>query len=284
MSGEPDEESSSRRRVLALLLAGLLALLGAGAGVSNFFTDDGDEDGVDLSVDYTVTPDDPTPTPTPTPTPGAGSSADEATDPPERPDDTTATDTGSPAEPTPTDVPIPYDADDPAPDAAATAPPTTPGDDPVTASIPPVSVENVEPGDGGTVDLSLTLSGSPARLWVRGDVTAVDEGGTTEAERSAGDTGEPGELQDHVQVQVWYDDDGDGTADAGEPVVYEGTLAGLGAAGDDDGWIPLTATCAAPGTHVATLRWTLPSDAPNTVQTDGVSFSLGVAADTSGCA
>ena len=284
MSGEPDEESSSRRRVLALLLTGLLALLGAGAGVSNFFTgddDDGDEDGVDLSVDYTVTPDDPTPTPTPTP---GGSSADEATDPPERPDATTATDTGADDEPTATDVPIPYDADDPAPAAATTPPPTTPGDDPVTASIPPVSVENVEPGDGGTVDLSLTLSGSPARLWVRGDVTAVDEGGTTEAERSAGDAGEPGELQDHVQVQVWYDDDGDGTADADESVVYEGTLAGLGAAGDDDGWIPLTATCATPGTHVAKLRWTLPSDAPNTVQTDAASFSLGVAADTSGCA
>lgn len=279
MSGEPDEESS-RRRVLALLLAGLLALLGAGAGVSNFFTgdgDDGDEDGVDLSVDYTVTPDDPTPTRTP----GGGSSADEATDPPEQPDATTGTDTGAGDEPTSTDVPIPYDADDPAPAAATTA---TPGDDPVAASIPPVSVENVEPGDGGTVDLSLTLSGSPARLWVRGDVTAVDEGGMTEAERSAGDTGEPGELQDHVQVQVWYDADGDGTADADESVVYEGTLAGLGAAGDDDGWIPLTTTCSAPGTHVATLRWTLPSDAPNTVQTDGVSFSLGVAADTSGCA
>jgi hypothetical protein len=281
VSGEPDDESS-RRRVLALLLAGLLALLGAGAGVSNFFTDDGDdgdEDGVDLSVDYTVTPDDPTPTPTPTP--GGRSSADEATDPPEQPDATTGTDTGSGDDPAPTDVPIPYDADDPAPAAATTA---TPGDDLVTASIPPVSVENVEPGDGGTGDLSLTLSGSPARLWVRGDVTAVDEGGTTEVERSAGDTGEPGELQDYVQVQVWYDADGDGTADADEPVVYEGTLAGLGAAGDDDGWIPLTTTCSAPGTHVATLRWTLPSDAPNTVQTDGVSFSLGVAADTSGCA
>jgi hypothetical protein len=280
VSGEPDEESSSRRRVLALLLAGLLALLSAGAGVSNFFTgdgDDGDEDGVDLSVDYTVTPDDPTPTPTP----GGESSADEATDPPEQPDATTGTDTGSGDEPTPTDVPIPYDADDPAPVAATTA---TPGDDPVTASIPPVSVENVEPGDDGTVDLSLTLSGSPARLWVRGDVTAVDEGGTTEAERSAGDTDGPGELQDYVQVQVWYDADGDGTADADEPVVYEGTLAGLGAAGDDDGWIPLTTTCSAPGTHAATLRWTLPFDAPNTVQTDGVSFSLGVAADTSGCA
>lgn len=280
MSGDPDEEESSRRRVLALLLTAVLALIGAGAGVSNFLDGDEEEtDGVDLSVDYTVTPDERTPTPTP----GGGGerSADEATDSPEQPDATTGT-AGADDEPTATDVPIPYDADDPPSDASATTTPPAPGDDLITASTPPVSVENVEPGDGSTVDLSLTLSGSPARLWVRTEATDFDEGGTSEAERSAGDTGPPGELQRYVEVRLWYD--ADGTAGSAENVVYEGSLAGLADFGGDGGWVPLTEACVTPGDHTATLRWELPGDAPNVVQTDAASFSLGIAADTSECA
>jgi hypothetical protein len=276
VSDESDEESS-RRRLLALLGAALLALIGAGTGVSNLFgRDDGDdESGVDLSVDYDVTPAEPVPTPTPTPTPSGGESdADDAADLPERPNGTAATDAdGSTAD----GFPRRDDPDDESDTPRRTA---TPGDDMVATSVPPVSVAGVEPGDGGTVDLSLTLSGAPARLWVRGDVTAIDEGGTTEAERSAGDDGGTGELQEYVRVRLWYDVDDDGAVSGGEPVVYEGTLAGLDAR---DGWIALTGTCVAPGTHTARFRWDLPSDAPNVVQTDGVSFSLGVAADTSEC-
>ena len=286
MSGEPDASGSSRRRLLALFGAALLTLLGAGAGASNFFGDDEDDDGsIDLSVDYSVTPDEPTPTPTPTPTPGGGgNSADGATAPPEQPDTTTGADEGDESEPTPTETPWRYDDpdDDPRSQASVSATAaTTPSAELVATSIPPVSVGDVEPGDGGTVDLSITLSGSPARLWVRGDVTSVDEGGTTEVERSAGDDGAPGELQDYVQVQVWDDADGDGTVSDGDTVVFEGTLAALDA---HDAWIALTETCVAPGTQSIRFRWDLPADAPNTVQTDGVSFSLGVAADTSECA
>jgi len=288
VSGESDDESS-RRRLLALLGAALLALLGAGTGVSNFFGGDDDDegDGVDLSVDYSVTPDDPAATPTPTPSPGGGEeSADDATDPPEQPDVTAGTDEGAESDPTPTGTPWYYDDpdDDPrsrAPGAGTPTPTTTPNGELVAASIPPVSVSDVDPGDGGTVDLSVTLSGSPARLWIRGDVTDADEGGTNEVERSAGDTGEPGELQNHVQMQVWYDADGDGTVDGDENAVFEGTLADLDARDD---WIALTDACVTPGTQSIRVRWDLPSDAPNVVQTDGVSFSLGVAADTSECA
>jgi hypothetical protein len=281
VSGEKDEESS-RRRLLALLAAALLALIGAGTGVSNLFgrDDEAEDDGVELSVDYDVTPDEPVPTPTPTPTPGGGAGgADDATDPPERPEGTTRTGAdGSTADGLPR-------RDDPGdePDAPNDEPQrtTTLGDDVISTSIPPVSVADVEPGDGGTVDLSLTLSGSPARLWVRGDVTTVEEGGTNEAERDAGDTGAPGELQEYVRVRLWYDADGEGDVSGGEPVGYEGTLAGLDAR---DGWTALTEACVSPGTHTARFRWDLPSDAPNVVQTDGVTFSLAVAADTSGCA
>jgi hypothetical protein len=278
VSGDPDEESS-RRRVLALFVAALFALVGGGAGVSNLLGGDSDsETGVDLSVDYDVTPSDPTPTPDDG---GRTPDGDGAGPPSEQPDATTESDDGSPTDPTPTDTPVRYDSTDPPSDVSATPTPSAPGDDPVTASIPPVSVASVEPGDGGTVDLSLTLSGSPASLWARGELTAVDEGGTTEAERSAGDTGPPGELQEYVQVRLWYDADGDGATDEGERVVYEGSLADLDDAG---GWIPLTDGCVTPGDHTATFRWDLPTDAPNVVQTDSASFTLGIAADTADCA
>lgn len=288
MSDDPNAEGSSRRRLLALLGAAALTLLGAGAGISNFFGGgtDSDDGGVDLSVDYVVTDDEPTPTttPTPTPTPGGGGSGGGATDPSEGPDTTTATDEGSKSDPTPTETPWYYDDpdDDPRSQAPGTGTSTTntPDGELVATSIPPVSIDDIKPGDGGTVDLSVALSGAPARLWIRGDVTNVDEGGTSEVERSAGDDGEPGELQDYVQVQVWYDGDGDGIADDAD-VVFEGTLAALDAR---ETWLSLTDACVPPGTQSVRLRWDLPSDTPNVVQTDGVSFSLGVAADTSECA
>jgi len=296
VSGSPDEEEdSSRRRVLALLAAALLALLGAGTG--NLFggSDDGDDDGgPDLSVDYSVTPDESAPTPTPTPDPAPSSSGDDGTpvpddadDPPEQSDTTTG---GSESDASTTDAPRRFDDpdDDPRSNAPEAAPGTetptdTPGSDLVTSSIPPVSVSDVEPGDGGVVDLSLTLSGSPARLWVRGTVTDSAERGIVEPERSAGDTSGPGELQEYVAVRLWYDADSNGAVSDGDNLVYEGTLADLNGLDGQEGWIPLTAACMPPGTHTARFRWDLPEDAPNTVQTDSVSFSLSVAADASAC-
>jgi hypothetical protein len=279
---EPDEESS-RRRLLALLVAAFLAFVGAGTGTTNLLGDSDDaDDGLDLSIDYSVTPDEPNTTPTPGANPsssgGGGSPPADVTDPSERPE-TPADGAGS--EPT-TDEPWQFDDPDDEPLAASrpettTAATVTPGEDPVTSSIPPVSVSGAVPGDGGVVDLSLSLSGSPARLWVRGTATDFAEHDLVEAERSAGDTGEPGELQEYVRVRLWYDGEGS------DNVVYEGTLAGLNDIDGEDGWVPLTETCVPPGTHTARFRWELPVDAPNRVQTDSASFSLGVAAETSTC-
>ncbi|MEF8857046.1 MAG: hypothetical protein V5A16_06450, partial [Haloplanus sp.] len=259
--------------LLAVLGAAILALLGAGTGTL-FGGGGDDDDGFDLSVDHSVTPDEPnaTPTPTPTPAPGGSGSPDDATEPPEQPGTTADTDDGSESD----EDPRRFDGEDDEARSAA----TDPSGDPVTSSIPPVSVSDVQPGDGGVVDLSLTLSGSPARLWVRGDATDFEERGVVDAERSAGDADGPGELQRHLRVRLWYDADRDGAVDDGDTLVYEGTLAGLDG---EDGWVPLTADCVSPGTYTARFRWELPSDAPNTVQTDAASFSLGVAADASAC-
>ena len=281
VSRDPDE-TRSRRRVLALLLAGFLTLIGAGVGVSRPFDGrdaDATADGVDLSIDYTVTPDERTPTTTPPP--GLGRGADGTAAPPQRPAAGDGTD--RPGRDSVSASTSARDGSGGSPARVSTATLSTPASDPVAVSTPPVSVTRVEPGDGGTVTLSMTLSGAPARLWARGVVTATDEGGTTEAERSAGDTTAAGELQTHVEVRLWYDADADGVVDGGERVAYEGPLADLNGAGAETGWIPLTAACVAPGTHTAQFRWDLPVDTPNTVQTDSVSFSLGIAADTSEC-
>jgi len=293
---EPDEQQdeSSRRRLLVLLLAAFLALVGAGTGATNLLggRDDGD-DGLDLSINYSVTPDEPNATPTPAANPsssgGGGNPPIDVTDPSEGSD---TTDDGTGSETT-TDEPWQSDDSDNDRRATGTGPePTTtttttvtPEGDLVTSSIPPVSVDDIEPGDGGVVDLSLTLSGSPARLWVRGTATDFAERGLVEAEANAGDAGEPGELQEFVQVRLWYDGDGDGDGrvSGGDNLVYAGTLADLNDLDGEDGWVPLTETCVPPGTHTARFRWELPTDAPNTVQTDSASFSLGVAADASAC-
>lgn len=268
MSGDTDAGGSSRRRLLALLTAAVLALLGAGTGISDLLTggDDGETGRIDLSLDYAVTPDEPNATPTPTPTP----TPDGADAPGEKPDPTSTTGTERPErDPTPTATPRRHADDDSSrPRAAA----TTPSDEAVVTATPPVSVSDIEPGDGGTVDLSVTLSGESARLWLRADAMEVEENGLVEVERAAGDAGEPGELHHHVQVRLWY---------GADTVAYEGTLADLG---ERDDWIALTETCVAPGTGTAHLRWELPPDVPNVVQTDAVSFSLGVAADADECA
>jgi hypothetical protein len=278
----PDEEPTSRRRLLALFGAGLLALAGAGTGITNVLTADDEETGLDLSVDYTVTSDpSAAPTPTPTPTPGdAGPPTDDGPSTDAGP--ATASRSPSPdATPTPSDSPRFDDGGD---GSLGGGGPSTPSAvsqsaDLVTATVPPVSVADLAPGDDGAVDLSLGLSGSAARFWVRVDAANFTEGTVTETERAAGDDGPPGELQDHVQVRLWLDADGDGTA-AGERVAFAGSLDDLASLPD---WVALTDACVPPGRHRVRFEWSVPVDAPNTVQTDGVDFSLGVAAETSDC-
>ncbi|GAB6860755.1 hypothetical protein ACFR97_00930 [Haloplanus litoreus] len=275
------DDGSSRRRLLTLLGGVLLALLGAGFGASNPFAGDDTEDTTSdpgLSVQYTVTPDRAAPTPTPTPEPGDDPGSDGQTVPPNATDVTTAapgTSSGDGSDPDDSRPPGDGDRNPPA-GVDSPTPVPTPANDLTASAIPPVSLSDVAPGDGGVVDLALSLSGTPARLWVRGDATDFDEGGVVEAERSDGDGGPPGELQEYVEVRLWYD----GDAGAGDRVVYEGPLAGLGAVSE---WTPLTDSCVDPGTHPVRFRWDLPADAPNRVQTDSVSFSLDVAADASEC-
>lgn len=267
------DDHVSRRRLLMVLGAGLAGAFGAGIG--GFDPDGGGNDGIDLSVDSTSTPTDPgggptatpdgSPTPTPTPTPTATGGGD-GSDRNGRDDgddwfDDWADDRH--------DDPSQDQRDGPSSDGSAgDGPGNDGGGERITATTSPVTVSGVTPGDGGVVDVSLSLSGGPARLSVQADATDFAERGLTDPERAGGDGGPPGELQEHVRVRLRYD--------GGERALHEGSLASL------SDWTPLTGECVPPGTHRLRLEWRLPRDTPDRVQSDAATFSLGFAAE--GCA
>ncbi|WP_251343717.1 hypothetical protein [Haloplanus halophilus] len=155
------------------------------------------------------------------------------------------------------------------------------------AGVPVVSLDDVKPGDCGTVTADLYVCANPSRLWLAVGLVAAAENDHRPEEVAAGDaTPATGELGDVVEVTVWIDADGDGVVGDDERVLYEGTLAGLttDAAGglpvtvDDDG---APACVDGPdGPVPVALSWCLPLDGPdhNRAITDAVRFDLRFAA------
>jgi len=93
---------------------------------------------------------------------------------------------------------------------------------------PVVTLDDVKPGDEGSLGISLHVFGNCAWLWLRGHAGAFDDNGANEPERSAGDhsggDGE-GELQEYVEVELWYDENCNGVYDDGDVLLARGTLA-----------------------------------------------------------
>ncbi|MFB6123275.1 MAG: hypothetical protein ABEJ78_07430 [Haloferacaceae archaeon] len=258
------DDAPTRRRFVAALAALCIALLGAGFGTSRTFDSAApDGDGrFDLAVDFNV---DRTNPPRPTPTDGStdGPSSQPTDDAPPSTDGVAPTDRTSDG-----DRSFAPDDDDSLP---ASTPAPTPQDDDASlfAASQPLTLSDLHPGDEGSVTATLSLSGAPARLWVRGDVSGFDEGALTEPERRAGDDASDGELQTYVDVRLSYDDDGTAVT------VYDGPVTGLPST-----WTALSDRCFAPESHTLRLRWSLDADAPNTVQTDALTISFGVAASS----
>jgi len=151
------------------------------------------------------------------------------------------------------------------------------------ASVPVVELDDVKPGDCGSVAADLYVCANPARLWFAAGLVEATENTRRPEEVAAGDdTPAVGELGDVVTVTCWIDADGDGVLGDDERLLYEGTLAGLtaDAAGglpvtvDDDG----TPACVdgADGLVSVALSWCLPLDGPdhNRAITDSVRFDL----------
>jgi hypothetical protein len=274
------ETRLTRRQVQAGLATAGIALLGAGFGyLAGTPRAEPPSPTFDLTLDYRVDPDErpgevPAPTvPTPTPAPDDGDGDrrrrrrddDRDRDDEDRERDDGQED-GGPGDGTDDGQDDDGDGQDGTPSTGHLA----------DVSLPPVAVTDLVPGDGARLTVDLELVGGPATLWLRARADAFEENGRYEPERAAGDTTPEGELQDHLQVTLFVDADGDGLAGPGDEVCYSGPAVGLNALA---GGMPLAGgACLPPGRVTLVCRWHLPEGTPNTVQTDGLSFGLDFAA------
>jgi predicted ribosomally synthesized peptide with SipW-like signal peptide len=168
-----------------------------------------------------------------------------------------------------------------------------------------VELDDVKPGDTGEITFSLHLCDNPGYVWLEAGNFSQDGGTLTEPERASMNESSPGsvdesddtgDLADHVDVTLWYDEDCSNTFDEGETSIFEGTLADLmdelgvvaGAAEDADGFAGLLALDADPdgGTDVECFpaeegfcvgfEWSVDAESVgNEIQGDSVEFDLG---------
>jgi predicted ribosomally synthesized peptide with SipW-like signal peptide len=310
-----DEFELSRRRALAALGTIGATGVGAGVGTSAFFADQESFENnaltageLDLGVGYTVRYSD--------------WSADENEDVSVRMYDGPAGTTGDAADLASGETGLPTkDAwliavDDPETFLANTETGSFPtadsaGDDPATvscadlsqaddASRPVVDLEDVKPGDFGTVTFDFALCDNPGYVRLNGTLRDASETGTTEPEADHPDEVDGAvELLDIVQAAVWVDDgDGDGDGDGyvdGETTTINGSLrAVLDELGTDPG-LPLGGdvdrglgrNCfshdgdgdGSVDVHHVSLAWWVPVDHSNEIQSDSVTFDLGLYAE-----
>jgi len=159
-------------------------------------------------------------------------------------------------------------------------------------SRPVVDLDDVKPGDFGTLTLDFALCDNPGYVWLNGSLRDASEGETIEPEADDPDeTDGLVELLDAVQAAVWVDD-GDGYRDGDDVPAISGSLRtvlaqlgtspGLALGGDaDEG---LGRNCfshdgSGDGTvdvHHVSLAWWLPIDHGNEIQSDSVAFDLGL--------
>jgi len=175
---------------------------------------------------------------------------------------------------------------------------------------PIVDLDDVKPGDEGAISFSLHLFDNPGYIWLNGGLTEARENGHTEPENSDPDTvgsadevattlDNDVELLDEIRVTVWYDTDGDAEVDAGEAVLLGGnddltanpTLrqflallsTGDGIPLDGDGNVEAGTAGRAcfenSTTYYVGVRWDLPIDHANQIQSDSVSFGVGFYAE-----
>lgn len=92
---------------------------------------------------------------------------------------------------------------------------------------PIFTIEDIEPGDSGEITTALHLFGNPGCVWLRFVGHDFDDNGLTVQESEAGDTtGGPGEgeLQDYLDVSLWYDTNCNNQFDNGECEIASGPL------------------------------------------------------------
>ncbi|WP_254824344.1 SipW-dependent-type signal peptide-containing protein [Haloglomus halophilum] len=152
------------------------------------------------------------------------------------------------------------------------------------------TLEDVKPGDSGSVEFCFELNTNPAYLWFCTEGTADAENGQNEPELEAegADADGLGELDDEILVDAFYcDEDGD-PVDGGE-IASGMTLAEFLATYTAGAPLNADAVAVAPGAQtpyppsaepgVTTgpclcIEWELPAAVGNEVQSDSVAFDI----------
>jgi len=165
------------------------------------------------------------------------------------------------------------------------------GTDPDTVDPGPVlSIPNALPGDQGLLLVGLRAETAPARAWI-GVTYAAAENGILEPELDDGDDTAEGELQDYVDVELWYDTGRGGLGGCNgvrdfteEAVVDAGTLAAVGDALAEgvllDFGVVGDPCIDADSQRCLALRWSVDPEVDNVIQSDSVRFDITVAATT----
>jgi predicted ribosomally synthesized peptide with SipW-like signal peptide len=170
------------------------------------------------------------------------------------------------------------------------------------ATRPAVKLTDVKPGDFGKVTFDFVLCDNPGHAWVNGALRSATENGTTEPETDDPDENvDVVELLDIVQAAVWVDDgsNGSGGADGNnyengkDELLVSGSVRevlGLGTGSTGAALdVPLNGdtparrgggtgrNCfSAETAHSLAFAWWVPIDHGNEIQTDSVTFDLGL--------
>jgi hypothetical protein len=143
-------------------------------------------------------------------------------------------------------------------------------------SGPVVTLDNLMPGDEGTLVVGLEAVETPAQVSLLPQLTATDENGIVEPEAAAGDTTtDTGELQDALLVEIWRDSSllggCDGRRGLGDTTVTTGTLRSVS---DEYGPEGIDVGCLDGGENRCLgIAWRFDSASADT-QTDSVTFDL----------
>jgi predicted ribosomally synthesized peptide with SipW-like signal peptide len=180
----------------------------------------------------------------------------------------------------------PVECDDEGPGAATQA------DD---APKPVIELDDVKPGDFGEVTFDFILCDNPGYVWVNGQVQSASENGVTEPEADDPDEQDGVvELLDTLMAAVWVDD-GNNYQNGDEVPIAIGSLRDIlgmdgplttnGSNGtalngnitaSEGGGTGSQGCFSAGDVHSIAFAWWLPLDHGNEVQSDTVTFDLGL--------
>ena len=160
-------------------------------------------------------------------------------------------------------------------------------------------LDDVKPGDEGEATVSLHVFSNPAWMWMRANQTVNAENSCVEPEEvreeelglQADGCGDEGELGENLNFLIWYDEDGDNLYDetdqddgqplpGGEEIIFNGTAdeldnaADMGIRLDGDRTVEDFQAYQNSTTQYIGIKWWVPLDVGNEVQTDSKEFDF----------